>query len=118
MKKIELKNGVVVYYGTLEEIKKAAQEQETMLPNEMKKFDIDVDVDTNGKVNIFTIQVENKDDKKKVIKLIATAILKRILFEISGEEIGEDECYNQSCLFVDSILRLEREIYDWPDMKK
>ena len=105
MKTIELKNQGVVYYGTPKELKTKALEVGVELPRiEDTRHSLNCG---SGRTMLFSSKSKHPDVDLEQMRAI---LLDCLLYEVSGEEISREDCYNLAKQHESNMKLLAEEV--------
>ena len=102
MKTIETKMFGTIYYGSLEEIYQKASDMCIGLSGKEENYFFDKD----GRTIIFSISSGSKDND---LKKIEKDLLVRLLLEVNGENLLDEECMTLGKNYFESIQEIRKE---------
>lgn len=106
MKTVKLRNFGTIHYGSPEELEAAANSIGIKLPS-MKVMKNYLEYGGDRETNLFSVEGETKEEDMKGMSVI---LLSKLLCEVSGDNVTEEECFELSKCYYRSMEELREKI--------
>ena len=106
MKTVKLQNFGTIHYGSPEELEEAANSRGIKLPS-MKNMKNYLDFGGDRETNLFSVEGKTKEEDMRGMGVI---LLNKLLCEVSGDDVTEEECFELSKSYYRSMEELREKI--------